>query len=68
MLYTYQLDGVAWLYRLHTLQRGGILAGGHWACRTARMQTNERKAAVGFVATTLCMVIWHLDRTNFDRR
>lgn len=29
MLYTYQLEGVAWLYRLHTLQRGGILAGGH---------------------------------------
>jgi SNF2 family DNA or RNA helicase len=27
MLYTYQLEGVAWLYRLHTLQRGGILAG-----------------------------------------
>lgn len=26
MLYTYQREGVAWLFRLHTLQRGGILA------------------------------------------
>jgi hypothetical protein len=55
MLYTYQLEGVAWLYRLHTLQRGGILAGGHRRCGPACVRTTERNAAaVCFVAATLC--------------
>ncbi len=39
MLYIYQLDGLRWLYSLHTLQRGGILGEEGFAAGVCRVSS-----------------------------
>lgn len=66
-LYTYQIEGVTWLHRLHTLRRGGILADDmglgkvgsdgswQWFCgRPCTCKTSQLKGfGCGFAFSTL---------------
>lgn len=49
MMYTYQLEGLRWLYSLHKLQRGGILG----ECNVTFLGSTAR-AAPDSAATKRC--------------